>query len=86
MKKEIKKDKIFEIVQDHWPIHIAEVMDNLEILPKTEDERQEINDLIRGHFESLSQEKKIVVEDFGQLVVAWPAEAKSLKGKKELLF
>jgi len=84
--KEIKKDKIFKLVEENYPVHISEIMDNLEIFPDTEIERQRITNHIRNNFKELSKDKKIVVEDFGQSMVAWPIEIKTLKGKEKILF
>jgi hypothetical protein len=82
----IEKRDILKIVENNWPTHISEVIDQLKITPGTEEERQEITDFIRNSFKELSKEKKIIVEDLRGSMVAWPIEIKALKGKKEILF
>lgn len=82
----IEKAEILKAIENNWPTHVSEVIDQLQITPRTEAERQEITDFIRNSFKELSKEKKIIVESLGNSMVAWPIEIKTLKGKKEILF
>ena len=74
----IEKDLIFKLIEKNWPMHISEIADRLQIMPGNEAEREKIFQMIADQLSELANEQKIVMRNFGELKVVWPAEIKKL--------
>lgn len=81
----IEKDEILKAIENNWPTHVSEIIDKLKIAPDTEEDMRQVTEIIRNNIKELSNEKKIIVENIGSSMVAWPTEIKTLKEKNKIL-
>ena len=74
-------DKVIELINDNWPVHVREVISLLNWDP------YDITNVskIRYHFHKLRKEEKIRTKKIGRALVAWPTDIERLRAIHKML-
>ncbi len=81
MRGKLLQEEVFKIICNKWPVHVREVIENLELDPSN------ISNVtkVRYHFYALKKHDKIKTKKIGKALVAWPTEIEKLRFIHELL-
>lgn len=77
--KELRKN-ILENIEHHWPVHVKELVRNLELEVNNSNIKK-----ISYHLKELDKTEKIRTKRIGKALVAWPHDIERLRVIYELL-
>jgi len=86
-KRSIDREKVFSLIQRHWPTHVTEVAQHMGLLAKhsSPKETKAVLAHLKYHFDQLARSDRIKVKKIGQALVAWPAGMEQMRIIHEML-
>ena len=80
----ISKERIFEVIEKHWPINISGIARELGLNPDGEHQKRVVA-RISYHINKLKQEEKVHTKKIDRAVVIWPHEIEKIRFIHEML-